>query len=308
MSVSTLSPSLCDSLNDSFGIDQFIHFEEGPGGFALAHLHSEHGSASVSIYGGHVLSYQPTGHEPVLWVSEHAQYKTGKAIRGGIPVIWPWFGPDPLSLGRPSHGFARTSTWEVKSSQVRDNGDVELTLGLQESDATLTLWHHSFRAEISVVLSTALNVELSVINTGDHPFDYTGALHTYFNVSAIENVSIHGLEDASYIDQLDDMRIKEQAGAITFKEETDRIYIDSRATCQLIDSGLNREIRVEKAGSKSTVIWNPWIDKSKRMSDFGDDEWKTMLCIETANAGTDVITLNRGGQYMLSTRISAHHR
>ncbi len=303
MSTSTLSPTKPEALNTLFGLGDQLQFESGPGNFAIARLSSSHGEATVSIYGGHVLSYAPTGQESVLWVSELAKYEAGKAIRGGIPVIWPWFGPNQQDPEKPSHGFARNQTWEVFATRLIDNDKPQLRLTLQDNALSHTTWPHSFRIGLVVTLGKSLHVDLQIINTGNGPFDFTGALHTYFNASQIENISVTGLEDSLYIDQLENMAIKSQHGAITFGAETDNIYFDTKSTCRLIDTGYNREILVEKRGSGSTVVWNPWIAKAKRMSDFGDAAYKTMLCIETANAGPDVITLNPGGEHILGTSI-----
>ncbi len=304
MSVTTLTPTHPDELNELFGQTGFIRFEEGPGGLPVACLKNGHAETMVSIYGGHVLSYLPDGEEPVLWVSEKAQYETGKAIRGGIPIIWPWFGASKRYPKNPSHGFARKLTWDVHSARLIDNTVPQLHLDLQDNDITHSLWPHSFRLELVITLSDKLDIELRAINLCKNPFDYTAALHSYFNVSDIKHVSVLGLERRSYLDQLDNMERKIQEGPITFTSETDNIFYDTRDTCRLIDTGFGREIVIEKHGSTSTVVWNPWIDKSKRMSDFGDEEYHNMVCIETANAGPDVITLNPGGHYELCTSIS----
>lgn len=305
MSTSTLSPTKPEELNTLFSLGDQLQFESGPSGFAIARLSSSSGEASVSVYGGHVLSYIPTGQEPVLWVSELARYEAGKAIRGGIPIIWPWFGPNQQDPKKPSHGFARNQMWEVYATRLIDNEKPQLRLKLQDNALSYASWPHPYRIELVVTLDEHLHVDLQIINTGHGPFDFTGALHSYFNVSQIENISVTGLEDCLYIDQLENMATKSQQGSITFGAETDNIYFETRSTCRLIDTGYNREIVVTKRGSRSTVVWNPWIDKAKRMSDFGDEEYKTMLCIETANAGPDVITLNPGGEHVLGTSIQA---
>ncbi len=305
MSVTTLTPTHPDALNELFGQTDFIRFTEGPGGLPVACLNNGKAESTVSIYGGHVLSYIPDGQEPVLWVSEYAEYQAGKAIRGGIPIIWPWFGASRRYPQNPSHGFARKLTWDVHSARIIDGTTPELHLDLQDSDFTHTQWPHSFRLELVITLSDRLEVKLKAINLCRNPFDYTAALHSYFNVSDIQNVSVLGLENRTYLDQLDNMESKVQEGPVIFNAELDNIYYDTRDTCRLIDTGFDREIIVEKEGSASTVVWNPWIDKSKRMSDFGDEEYHNMVCIETANAGPDVITLNPGGHYKLCTGISA---
>lgn len=292
-----------DTLNAQHELPNALHFAAGPGEFPIAHMRSEHAEATVSVYGGHVLSFTPKGKQPVLWVSNLAEYREGKAIRGGIPVIWPWFGPSS-SPDLPSHGFARNQFWSIESSRLQDDNTPVLELVLKDNASSQKLWPHSFTLKVVITLTNCLKVELISTNTGSSAVTCTGALHTYFNISAIENVKISGLDEGQYLDQLtgDDTLI--QAGPIHFEAETDRIYFNSSADCILHDSGFDRRVLVEKRGSQSTVVWNPWIDKAKRMGDFGDEEYKQMVCIETANAGTDVITLEPGESHTLTTCIS----
>ncbi len=306
MSTATLSPTDPQLLNELFGVDSHVLFEAGPGNTPVARLSTGDQEATISIYGGHVLSYT-SQNQPVLWMSDLAVYREGKAIRGGIPVIWPWFGSNKRDAEKPSHGFARTNTWEVKSATVVEDQFPQLCLTFQTSESTYAMWPHSFRLELVVTLRLGLVVDLKIINTGNSPFDFTGALHTYFDVSQINDIQILGLEGSLYHDQLDNIAIKTQQGPISFDGEFDNIYFDTSSTCRLVDPGFNREIIVEKRGSKSTVVWNPWIAKAQRMSDFADEEYKRMVCIETANAGPDSITLNPGGHHILGTTIKARY-
>ncbi len=303
MATTTLTPTTPEALNELFGRGQQLGFEKGNGDFTIARLTSPQAEATVSVYAGHVLSYTPTGQEPVLWVSDKAVYAEGKAIRGGVPVIWPWFGPHASNPDKPSHGFARKNYWEVFSTRIINNEIPQLRLTLQDDAASYALWPHPFRLELIITLSDALSIDLQIVNTGKGPFDCGGALHTYFNVSHIDNVAIHGLDGRPYIDQLANHQTKHQRGAITFAAETDNIYFNTKDTCRLEDPGFARTVIVEKRGSASTVVWNPWIDKAQRMADFDDEEYLSMLCIETANAGPDVITLNPGGEHTLGTTI-----
>ncbi len=303
MATTTLIPTSPEALNELFGRGQQLAFEKGQGDLTIARLASPHAEATVSIYAGHVLSYVPTGQPPVLWVSEQAIYAEGKAIRGGVPVIWPWFGPHASNPDKPSHGFARKQYWEVHATRLITNQIPQLRLTLQDDALSYSLWPHCFRLELVITLSDVLDIDLEIVNTGKGPFDCGGALHTYFTVSQIENVTIHGLKCRPYIDQLDNHQTKYQQTPITFNAETDNIYFNTKDTCRLVDRGFGRTVIVEKRGSSSTVVWNPWIDKAQRMADFGDEEYKTMLCIETANAGPDVITLNPGGEHRLGTTL-----
>ncbi|MCB0212872.1 MAG: D-hexose-6-phosphate mutarotase [Anaerolineae bacterium] len=292
------------TLNTQFGIDNHLVFTSGTGGLTVATINNRHAEAVVALHGGHVLSFQPHGHQPVLWLSEYSHYTLGKAIRGGIPVCWPWFANHPSDPGKPSHGFARTTLWTVIGSDTWADGSTQLRLELDDSAATQALWPYVFQLELVVTVGSALQVDLNVHNPGNEPFVCTDALHTYFSVSDITNVSVLGLEDVSYLDKVDNGALKTQQGPITFTTETDRIYLATTADCLIVDSAWQRRIRVAKQGSRTTVVWNPWIEKAQRMADFGDEEYHTMVCVETTNAADDVITVSPGGSHRLQTLIN----
>lgn len=291
-------------LNDRFAIAEQLSFVAGPGELPVVEVRNTQATATIALQGGQVLAFQPHGHVPVLWLSQHSYYAAGKAIRGGIPVCWPWFGPHPTDAGLPAHGFVRTAVWDVVGSEVVAEGATQLRLALTDNQHTLSLWPHAFRLELVITVGAVLQVELAVHNPGTQVFSYGGALHSYYAVSNIGNVQILGLEERSYIDKLDPEQLKRQAGPIIIDQETDRIYVDTTDQCVVDDGGLRRSIVIAKAGSRSTVVWNPWIDKAQRMADFGDDEYRSMVCVETANAADDTVRVAPGAVHRLGTTIS----
>jgi D-hexose-6-phosphate mutarotase len=256
------------------------------------------------LHGGHVLSFFPRGHEPVLWVSKQSRFETGKAIRGGIPVCWPWFADHPTGGDIPAHGFVRTALWTVTESEALKDGRTRLGLVISDNNDTRTLWPYLFRLEIDVTVGTMLKVELIATNTGKEAFTCGGALHSYFHVSSISNVVIKGLEGCSYIDKVDESRRGVQEGSVTIDGETDRIYLEIDGDCLIEDNGLQRRIGIAKSGSRTTVVWNPWVDKARAMKDFGDQEYHSMVCVETANAAEDLITVAPGEAHRLQSIIS----
>lgn len=289
-----------DQLNKEFGRKESVIFREGPGGLPVAEITNPQGEALISLNGAHIISYMPVGTEPVLWMSGVSNFEEGVPIRGGVPVCWPWFGPHSEDANKPTHGFARTSTWEVAETFEQGDEGTGIRFRLTDNEQSRALWDHAFAAEIEFIIGTVLQMKFTVKNPGETPFSCTSALHSYFNISNIDNISIEGLGSCSYIDKLDSRNPdKTQKGTITIAEEVDRIYIDTEAECRINDPGFARIITVAKSGSKSTVVWNPWIDKSKRMPDFGDEEYSTMVCIETCNAGPDSVTVQPGGQHEL---------
>ena len=292
-----------DSLNQRFGIPRQATFREGAGGLPILAITNTHGTVELTPYGGHILSYQPTGQAPVLFVSQASAYVPGKPIRGGIPVCWPWFGPRVDDPAMPLHGFARLLFWKVEAVNVDVEG-TEVRLSLRDDARTRQYWPHDFELTLRVVLGKRLHVELTTRNTGSQPFVLTQALHTYFTVGDIGRVAITGLEPTTYFDSLTRLLVAPEGVPIAFHGEVDRVYADTTADCRIRDAALKREIGVAKRGSRSTVVWNPWIEKSKRMPDFGDDEFLGMLCIEAANARDDAVTLSPGQTHTLAQILS----
>lgn len=297
-------------LNEHFAIPGHITFEVGPGDLPVAQIANAHALATVALHGGHVTAFQPRGQEPVIWLSRFARYKVGKAIRGGIPVIWPWFGPHATDASnKPSHGFARTTMWQVVATDVlanhaNQNEATQIRLAISDNEHTHALWPYAFELQVVITVGETLQVELVMCNRGDEPFTCGGALHSYFKVSDVTDIAIHGLEDTVYIDKLEHSQRKVQQGAITISAETDRVYLDTTSDCVIDDPGLSRRIRIQKSGSRSTVVWNPWSAKAQRMGDFGDEEYPEMVCVETANAGDDLVTVPSGGEHRLTAIIS----
>ena len=288
-----------ESLNESFAITDHIMFVAGPGGLPMAKIRNAYAAATVSLHGGQALTFQPHGHEPVLWSSAYSLYQPGKAIRGGIPVCWPWFGPHPSDPSKPAHGFARTSLWSVLSTAALADGATQVRLRLADDDTSLALWPHVFELRLVVTVGADLRADLIARNPGAASYTYSGALHSYFDVSDVTAISIHGLEGCTYIDKVDGEQHKVQRGAVTIEAETDRIYLNTAETCAIEDPRLDRRITVAKAGSRTTVVWNPWAEKARRLADFGDEEYHGMVCVETANADGDSLTVAPGGEQRL---------
>lgn len=272
------------------------------GGLPSLLIHTQHSFAQLYAHGAHVSSWMPHPHEMILWMSDQSVYALDKPLRGGVPLIFPWFGPRADHPEAPSHGFARVHSWELQEVETAD--DITLRFRLASNPETSALWPHRFEAQFSVTVGVALTMQLQVTNTDASAWSFEAALHTYFAVGDVRQVQVTGLENTRYLDKTDAMREKTQHGPISITSETDRVYLDTKATCTLHDPVLKRRIIVEKSGSDSTVVWNPWIEKAAKMPDFGDDEWSQMLCIETANVGDSAITLEAQQSHSMSARIA----
>jgi D-hexose-6-phosphate mutarotase len=281
-------------------------WERGPGGFARLTITSPLAEAHIYLHGAHVTHFQPSGDAPLLFLSARSQFSPGKPIRGGIPICFPWFGPRAGHPESPMHGFARTTAWKIKSLTADASGTVTAVFVLEASDVTRALWPHDFRIRHIVTVARTLTTALEVTNPSSAPFQFEEALHTYLAVADVRETSVTGLEICAFIDKTDALAVKTNAAApMRFTGETDRIFENTRATCVAHDAAGGRRLRIEKSGSETTVVWNPWIAKAVAMADFGDDEWPAMLCIETANAGANAITLAPGASHTMRAVISA---
>ena len=231
--------------------------------------------ASVALQGAHLLSWKPAGEEEVLWLSGNTPFKNGVALRGGVPICWPWFGPS-AQQGLPSHGFARNLPWALKGHDEDDNG-VVLTFALKSSDATRQYWPHEFTLLARFKLGKTCEIELEAHGE----FETTSALHTYFNVGDIAAVKVSGLGDR-YIDKVKNAEEGVLSnGTETFPDRTDRVYLNAE-TCSVIhDDALNRNIDVTHHHNSNVVAWNPGPALSVSMGDMPDDGYKTFVCVET---------------------------
>lgn len=288
-----------DALNRQFGLANTLHFSESGRGLPVIEIQCPLATARIALQGAHVLAWQPAGQAPVLWVSKAAIFEPGQAIRGGVPLCWPWFGPLP---GQSLHGFVRTRLWQVRSTRVDAAGQVVVRLGIADDASTRAIWDFAFDLELVVTVGQTLTMALSTRNTGESALDLAQALHTYFSVGDIRQTRVLGLENTEYIDKVNQMALTPQTGAVTFSGETDRIYINTRSDCVIDDQAQGRRIRIAKQGSASTVVWNPWSEKV--FADMGPGEYLGMVCVETCNAGPDRVSVAPGASHVLSATIS----
>ena len=294
---------MIEQLNAQYQIPEHLRFDSGQGGLPRAIIENEHARGEVYLHGAHVTSFQPHSQPDLLWMSSNTNYAASMPIRGGIPICWPWFSQHPSDSTLPQHGFARTSAWQVEATRRESTGATSIQLGLTDSSETHRLWPHAFQLTLTVTLGERLAVELRSRNPGEQPFSMATALHTYLLVSHITNVRIEGLAGRSFIDQLDGDQQRIQSGSLAIQRETDRIYLGTADDVLVHDSAAKHVIRVAKTGSVSTVIWNPWIDKSRRMADFPDDGYETMVCVETTNAADDKRWILPGEEHAISQTI-----
>lgn len=265
-------------------------------------VNNKKASALISIYAGQVLSFKPVDEpEDFMFISENAYFQKGKAIKGGIPICWPWFGVAPEDPEHPDHGFVRNSFWSVTSVEMLKNGDTRVKLDYVDTEETRTIWPHSFYLSVEIIVGDTLTLGLLTRNTGNQPFSITEALHTYFNVGDSTQVQLLGLEHAEYLDKAEDFVKVCQVGAISLYEETDHIYTDVQHDLTIVDPVYDRKIKISSSGNKNVVVWNPWVKGSAEIFDLDKDDYKHFVCVEIANAASDRVEVLPKGEYKLLT-------
>ncbi len=288
-------------INRQFGIPGVLSFGEGAGGLPVARVENGFAEAEIALQGAHLLTWQPKGEAPVIWLSPQARFAPGKSVRGGVPVCWPWFGVHASEASYPAHGFARTQMWDVIASSHDDSG-THIVFELRPDNTARGQWPQQYRLQLVVNIGAALSMGLVTHNSGQAAFSIGEALHTYFHVGDIGAVRVTGLEDTDYLDKVRGFDRFHQEGAVQVDSEVDRVYVDTAAECVIHDDHLGRRIHIAKTGSLTTVVWNPWAEKCAEMGDMGENGYRRMLCVESANAHDNVVTLQPGESRTMAVR------
>jgi glucose-6-phosphate 1-epimerase len=297
--------SRIDGLNKRFGIAGVAQVAAGNGGLPMVRVNTKAATAEVSLHGAQVTRWTPAGSEEVLFLSERSYWDAGRAIRGGIPVCFPWFGDKADDANAPKHGLVRTKEWRLDSINALDDGSVTLVCITESDAATRPWWPHEFCVAYRITVGARLRLELTVINSGKAPMRFEEALHSYLRVGRVQDVTVRGLDGIAYLDKTDNFREKMQSGEIGFTRQTDRIYLNARDAVDVVDTQLGRIVRTEKVNSENTVVWNPGIEQTAKIADLADDDWQRMVCVEGSNVQTAAIELNPGAEHTLRVTLSA---
>ena len=285
---------------------------EGPNGLQFIDVANSEASATICTQGAQLTHWQPRSEQhPVTFMSQAAQYHEGKPVRAGIPICWPWFGPHATDKSQANHGFARNLVWSTGEVVAMGNGPTRLALVLTDNERSRAIWPHPFHLECRMSIGDVLDVELLTTNTGSAPYVITEALHTYFRIADIGAVEVLGLDGTHYVDSAGGGERRLQAGAVKFAGEVDRVFLDTQASCRIVDPLLKRRIEISKSGSRSTVVWNPWSKKAGRFADLGSAEsqqgsWRQMVCIESANALDNQLTVAPGQRHRIAVQYRVH--
>jgi glucose-6-phosphate 1-epimerase len=271
-------------------------------GLEVLELATPASTCTVALHGAQVLAFAPRDGRDWLWVSDKALFQVGKALRGGVPVCFPWFGPHPGGGDLPAHGFARTRLWRLSRVDALDARRVRAELELGSDAATMRLFPHAFTARLAVTAGEELELAFEVVNTGDAPFAFEVALHTYFAVSAAASVAVGGLSGCDYADKAAGGERRRQGDEpIRFDGEVDRVY-DGGGPATLADPSRARPIQIESTGAGSTIVWNPGPIKTRTLADMRPDGFHGFVCVETGNVGDRKVTLSPGARHETRVR------
>ena len=259
-------------------------------------------SIKITLQGAHIIDFTRKGKSPLLFLSKTARFEEGFPIRGGIPICWPWFGSHPSDDTLPNHGFARTSQWEHLQTQEINANKTKIVLSLKSSPQSLKLWPYDFELILEVFISDILELALISKNTGKQSFHLSQALHTYLNIDSIQNTHVEGLQDKPFYNKLNDTYDNKEKNILKFESEVDRVYQDLEQPLVLKD--LKQEIEVQTVGSNTVVVWNPGAFFKEHFADLSD--YKTMLCLESANALKDEVMLHPNETHVLKSIISQY--
>ena len=293
-----------DALNRQFGISGLAQILSGNGGLPKLEIKTDLAAAEIYLHGAQVTSWQPACVEEVIFLSRRSHWEEGRAIRGGIPVCFPWFRAKADDSKAPAHGFVRTRQWQLDSVIAQEEESVTGVFTTESDASTRRWWPHEFRLALRITIGSTLGLELTATNTGPAPFSFEEALHTYFRVGQAAGVRVRGLNGVSYLDNVDQNREKTQSGDLVLTGTTDNAYLNIQSAAELIDPVFRRTVRTEKENSRTTVVWNPWQQGAASLSDLGENEWQQMACVEASNILGSAVRLRPGEAHTMRANLS----
>jgi glucose-6-phosphate 1-epimerase len=292
-----------EELNRRLGIADRAQVLADEAGLPQVRVTTPRCNGEMDLHGAQVTSWNPAGAEELIFLSRQARWEEGKAIRGGIPICFPWFRAKADDSHAPAHGVVRTKIWTMESVEQNADGII-VSMSTQSDPDTRRWWPADFRVLYRVTFGSELRLELTVSNTGAKPFHFEEALHTYYRVGDVRKVRIRGLDGVTYLDNTDSNKKKKQNGDVVISSPTDNAYMNTQNPLQLIDPVLNRSIQVIKQNSDSTVIWNPWAEGARALSDLGGDEWQDMVCVEGSNILENAVELAPSADHKITVKMA----
>ncbi len=294
-----------DSLNACFGLPGVAKIVAGSNGLPKLVVSTPAASAEVYLHGAQITSWRPANAEEVIFLSAHSSFADGKAIRGGIPLCFPWFNKKADDATAPSHGFVRLKEWEL-TSVAQQNETVTAIFETGTDETSQRWWPHDLHVACCITIGAALQLELIVTNTGASAFHFEEAMHTYYRVGDVRQVRVSGLDGKTFQDNTEGNREKQQTNDVVFAKAVDNAYLDTADPLEVIDPVLHRRIRIEKQQSLNTVVWNPWAEGAKALADLGDEEWLQMVCVEVCNIRAAAVELAPGAVHTMTNTMTLH--
>ena len=292
-----------EQLEEHFAIPGVLAFHATPSGLIYAEITTPQAKATVYLQGAHLAHWQPAGQKPVLFLSRKSDFAPGKPIRGGVPLAFPWFAARHDGKTGPSHGFARIQNWTLSFAAVAGE-DLHLTFTLGPTEMSRSLGYDHFHLAFQLTIGRTLTMQLTVANNAEAPLVFEEAMHTYYSVVDIHEISVDGLDGIHYLDKVDNFQEKVQHGPVKITATTDRVYLNTAGTCVIHDDAGKRRITVAKTNSNTTVVWNPWEDGVLKIADLDPSEWHEYIAVETVNAAADTVTLAPGKTHTMQAHIS----
>lgn len=240
--------------------------------------------ADIYLQGAHLTRFRDW-----LFLSQASHFAAGHAIRGGVPVIFPWFGPNKTDAKLPQHGWARTALWQIEN--VADDA------------ITLSVPSRSWSMRMKFDFGDTLRMRLEIENQSEFAQSFECALHTYFAVDDARHVVVSGLDGKTYLDKTENHARKTQSGDVALRGQTDRVYLNSPGPIQIRDGARTIQI-TGQSGWRSTVVWNPWQQVAAGIEDLGVNDWERYVCVECGAIADDAVTLAPGENYALDIAVA----
>lgn len=311
-------PQTLAELTERFAIRDHVSFHEDQPGMLQMRVVASGSEATVYLQGAHLTRWTPHGGNPVLYLSPKSALAPGKPIRGGVPVLFPWFGPRwnaaefdaAHGTTSPMHGFARVTVWTLDRVHLNPDGEVHVTLSLEPDDLSRSLGYDHFHAVMDLRFGFDLHQALTVTNRGAEPMEFEEGLHSYYALGDVAAARLDGLRGSTYLDKRDNMLRKVQReSSFAWTRDVDQVHVHTAEPLALHDPAGKRTIHITKEGSNSTVIWNPWSVLTPTMADLPEDAWQHFVCVEAVNAADDRMTLAPGATHgmAVTVRVEADH-
>jgi len=295
--------SLATDLDRRFGIAGLARVCDGNGAMPRVKITGPLSEGEMYLHGAQVTSWRPAGAEETLFLSTKSHWEEGQAIRGGIPICFPWFRAKVGDRQAPAHGFVRTKAWQLASIVENDSG-VVVSMFTGSDARTRQWWPGEFRLVHRVTFGSRLSLELVCTNTGTTPLRFEEALHTYNRVADVKDVRLRGLDSVRFLDNTNSNREETQHGDVAIVSTTDNAYLSTQGVVDLVDPGMHRRMQLRKEGSLTTVVWNPWREGANGLRDLGDGQWTKFLCVEASNILGFAVDLAPGEEHKMSAVLS----